>query len=302
MSAITIPAKAAPILPDRWQDERPLFFVLMIMVFLACICAIAAHSSYRAAHQWGADLRGSATVQIHAGEGEDAAALQAAVILLAKEHPGIRKTRALTDDESRALLEPWLGSIGLPESLPVPALVDLELAPNADLEGFSSTLSQRGITAEIDDHQRWGRDIDRAIRAVQILATLSLILLISATSAAAIFATQSGLAARASIINVLQQVGAAPRYIARLFIIRFARLGLLAGAAGAALSLIAALLLWLMSGDGFLPNFALGRIEIFILILAPFLAALACAGAAGFTVLRALARSDYDTLASGQDG
>lgn len=260
---VTIPASAQAILPRGGHADRPLFFVLMILVFLACLSAIAANAGFRAAGGWNADLSASASIQIPARA--DAAA-QTRIVEIAQTIDGISEARALTREESDALLQPWLGSLPLPEDLPVPRLVSLKLTGGEDsLFALEAALVAENIDAQIDDHGRWSADIRRAAKAVQIIATIALILLSLATSAAAGFATQSGMAARQIIINVLQQVGASPSYVARLFIWRFGKLGATAGAAGAGLAMLIALLFWLMSGRGIMRC-----CQVSVLILAIF--------------------------------
>ncbi len=285
MSAdITIAAKAEPILPAEVRADRPLFIVLAILVFLACLSAIAANAGFRAAGGWNSDLSRSATVQIMSG-GEDA---QSAVIDLALPVDGIEGASAVSREAAEQLLRPWLGTVSIPQDLPLPLLVDLELTgdrPRA-LSTLNDAITEAGLDAKIDDHQRWSREIRRAASAVQLVGTLGLILLIAATGAAAGFATQSGMAARHAIIDVLRQVGAGPSYIARLFVIRFGKLGALAGLAGAGLAFIVSALFWLMSGRGsnaLMPSFTLDGTDFLILLLAPILTAVICAAAAGMT-------------------
>lgn len=291
---ITIPASAEPILPRGGHADRPLFFVLMILVFLACLSAIAANAGFRAAGGWNADLRATASIQIPASADT---AIQRQVLEIAQSIDGIGEATALTREESEALLQPWLGSLPLPEDLPVPSLISLKLTGSGDtLTALEAALQAENIDAEIDDHGRWSADIRRAAKAVQIIATIALVLLSVATSAAAGFATQSGMAARQIIINVLQQVGASPGYIARLFIWRFGKLGAAAGAAGAVLAVIIALLFWLMSGRGdnaLLPSFRLDFGDILILLFAPVIAAIICAIAAGLTAKISIDRQGF---------
>lgn len=288
MSAgVTIAAKAQAILPGEVRADRPLFIVLSILVFLACLSAISAHAGFRAAGGWNSDLSRSATVQILSG-GEDA---QAEIAQIALSIDGIAGAAPMPREEALLLLRPWLGTADLPDDLPLPLLVELSLSaeqPRA-LDALSEALDAAGIDAQIDDHQRWSREIRRAALAVQIVGAIGLTLLIGATGAAAGFATQSGMAARHTIIDVLRQVGASPGYIAALFMRRFGKLGALAGLAGAVAALIVALLFWLMTGRGsgsLMPSFSVDGGDLLILLLAPIFSAGICALAAGLTAKR----------------
>lgn len=281
----TLP-KPQPLFPPRARADRPLFVVMMIMVFLACVAAMGAQRSYKTAGDWSRGLSQSATVQL---KSEDVSA----ALPILKAQTGVDEARVITEAESKDLLRPWLGGVELPDDLPVPALIDLRLTNDTDFKASTaqSALGNAGIKASVDDHERWSRDVSRTARAVQLLAMMALALLVTGTIATAVFATQAGLAARKSIIDVLTQIGARDRYIARLFTQRFGWLGLLSGIAGALLAGSLFLLLSLISGqdsEGLLPRLSMGQFDLWILFLTPILSAFICAVSAGRTVLRSL--------------
>ncbi|WP_017931307.1 cell division protein FtsX [Robiginitomaculum antarcticum] len=281
----TIP-KPQPLFPRSARADRPLFLVMMIMVFLACIAAMSAQRSYSAASEWGRGLSRSATVQLPAEQVE-------AALPILRAQSGVDQALAIDPEQSRELLRPWLGDAALPEDLPIPALIDLRLTGDNlfDAGAAGLALTKAGLEGSVDDHNRWGRDISRTARAVQILALMALALLMAGTVATAIFATQAGLVARREIIDVLTQIGARRRYIARLFTQRFGWLGLLSGISGAGLAGIMFLILALFTtqqGDGLLPRLALRQFDLWILFFAPLLSGLICAISAGRTVLTRL--------------
>lgn len=278
--------KPQPLFPRNARADRPLFLVMMIMVFLACIAAMSAQRSYSAASEWGRGLSRSATVQIPA-EQVDAA------LPIVKQLSGVEQALIIDPAQSRELLRPWLGDAALPADLPIPALIDLRLTGDNrfDAGAAASALKEAGLDASVDDHNRWGRDISRTAQAVQILALMALALLMAATVATAIFATQAGLVARKEIIDVLTQIGARKRYIARLFTQRFGWLGLLSGISGALLAGLMFLILSMFTaqqGGGLLPKLAMSQFDLWILFFAPLLSGLICAISAGRTVLTRL--------------
>ncbi len=293
------PLPAASLLPNQPHADRPLFFVMMIMVFLACLAAIATHVSYRAASDWSADLTGTSTLQIMPGSNGDISEsdIERALSIL-RQTPDIRRAEHIDDDKAFALLQPWLGNIALPEELPVPTLIDIELRQAGQIDGalIESQLQQAGIVAQLDDHRRWSKDIAQTSRAAQLIALTALILLVCAAIATAGFATQSGLTARRTIIDVLSKVGATDTYIARLFTTRFAWIGLKAGVSGALLAGFLALIFWLISGKGsseLMPGLNLTMFDLLMLSLAPFIAAIVCALSARRTVLKTLKREGW---------
>lgn len=285
--------KPEPLLPRSPGSDRPLFIVLMIMVFLACLSAIVSQACYDAAGRWGDDLKQSATVQIKPALGDDGEALAQLAAQIIRARDEVIAAEPLSKARSEDLLRPWLGDVTLPEGLPVPYLIDVTLKRDGalDIAALQASLIAQGIDADIDDHSRWSRDIARTARAVQMVTLTALLLLFAATIGTAGFATQSGLAARKNIVDVLTQVGAQDRYIARLFTARFAWIGLTAGAAGALLAGAIATIFWFFtrrSDSALIPGNSLSNIEYVYVIIAPLIAALVCALAARFTVLRTL--------------
>lgn len=290
----SIGRKPEELLTAHPRADRPLFFVMVIMVFLACLAATSAHASYRAAGAWGQDLKYSATVQIKPALDQDGQALANRAVQILETLPEIARASPLSKAQSTALLRPWIGNIELPETLPIPYLIDVALTPGStlDVSLVSALLADENIKADVDDHGRWNRDIARTARAAQIIAIGALMLLTAATMAAAGFATQSGLAARRTIIDVLSHVGARDRYIARLFTERFGWIGLKAGVCGALLAGAVAGLFWLLSGAGdspLVPSFAIDYFDLLLLACAPFISGFVCALAARVTVLKTLA-------------
>lgn len=292
---MTLFPKTQSILPTSWRQDRPLFLVMAILAFLACLSALSVRTTYRAAGTWGDDLRNAATIQIKVQLDQDGKALSEDVAQYMLSRPEVRLARPLSEGRARDLLRPWLGDVPLPDGLPVPMLVEVVLNNGAqlDTEAIQADFQAMGVIALIDDHSRWSRDISRAAAAAQTVAISALLLLVLASVAAAGFATEAGLAARQNIVRVLSQVGATPKYIARLFTGRFLMLGIKAGTLGALLAAAAAGLFWYATHQGrglntFIPSLRLEQADIFILILCPFLTGLVCAVSARFTVLRSL--------------
>jgi cell division transport system permease protein len=62
--------RPAPLLPRDEQRDLALHFVVAVLCFLACLAAIGAVASDRAAHGWARQIRGEATVQVRPKVGE----------------------------------------------------------------------------------------------------------------------------------------------------------------------------------------------------------------------------------------
>ena len=279
------------LLPLEDAREAALFFVVGALCFLAALAALSAKSTYGAARAWTAQVEGEYTVSL---SGADATAADEAARLLSGLD-GVITARAFSDAEINALLEPNFGKSGLPADLPVPRLIAVTGA--ADAEGLgariSTALHDAGHTGAVDAHAEWAGDVRRML-SISRIAALSIVALLSATAIAVIaFATHAALLARRDIVDVLHVAGAGDRFIAGLFERRFWLLGLRAGTVGALLALasVAILITLGRSGaerSGLLPQLSLDFPDLAVLVVTPVIAGLAARLAAGITVMRSL--------------
>ncbi|MDP1554082.1 MAG: cell division protein FtsX [Hyphomonas sp.] len=279
------------LLPLEDAREAALFFVVGALCFLAALAALSAKSTYGAARAWTAEVEGEYTVSL---SGADATAADEAARLLAGLK-GVTSARAFSDAEINALLEPNFGKSGLPADLPVPRLIAVTGAADAEDLGprISTALHGAGHYAAVDAHAEWAGDV-RHMLSVSRIAALSIVALLSATAIAVIaFATHAALLARRDIVDVLHVAGAKDRFIAGLFERRFWLLGLRAGTVGAlvALASVAILIALGRSGaerSGLLPQLSLDFPDLAVLVVTPVIAGLAARLAAGITVMRSL--------------
>lgn len=279
------------LLPLEDAREAALFFVVGALCFLAALAALSAKSTYGAARAWTAEVEGEYTVSL---SGADATAADEAARLLAGLD-GVITARAFSDAEINALLEPNFGKSGLPADLPVPRLIAVTGAADAEDLGarISTALHDAGHSAAVDAHAEWAGDV-RHMLSISRIAALSIVALLSATAIAVIaFATHAALLARRDIVDVLHVAGAKDRFIAGLFERRFWLLGLRAGTVGAlvALASVAVLIALGRSGaerSGLLPQLSLDFPDLAVLVVTPVIAGLAARLAAGITVMRSL--------------
>jgi cell division transport system permease protein len=279
------------LLPLEDAREAALFFVVGALCFLAALAALSAKSTYGAARAWTAQVEGEYTVSL---SGADATAADEAARLLSGLD-GVITARAFSDAEINALLEPNFGKSGLPADLPVPRLIAVTSAADAEDLGarISTALHDAGHSAAVDAHAEWAGDV-RHMLSISRIAALSIVALLSATAIAVIaFATHAALLARRDIVDVLHVAGARDRFIAGLFERRFWLLGLRAGTVGAlvALASVAILIALGRSGaerSGLLPQLSLDFPDLAVLVVTPVIAGLAARLAAGITVMRSL--------------
>ncbi len=275
--------RPAPLLPSADGGDRALVFVTAVLCAVACLCGGASLAVARAARGWTGELAAAATVQVRAGSGETPAEAAARAAEALAGAPGVVEARALPRADAVKLLEPWFGQGGVPDDLPVPQLVavDLDRRAPASAPVLERALKAAGVDADVDDGRRWRGDIQRAARGVAAGAVAAALLVAAAAAAVAAYATRAGLAARRELVEVLHLVGARPGYVAGLFQRRFAWLAFRGGAYGAA---AAAALLALGrgagGGDGFSPLLPLAWSDLLIVVPCPPVVALAAAVAA----------------------
>ncbi len=288
MSA-NVPDPTPPsMLPLRSKEDGPLFFVIAIIIFLACISALITRAAFVSAANWRADLNGAMTVQIK--DTKDRTVKLARAEELLRALPGVAGVSVYNRDRAKALLEPWLGKGNIPDDLPLPVIIAVSLNPKAPASKAEIEISLRAgdIRAEVDDHRRWSAEMNNAASFLQVFSLAALSLLISASIAVTGFATRASLAARRDVVNTLHLAGAFDSYIAGQFERRFGQMGLRAGLMGAALAALAVGAAQLLSSGGsslLLPVFRLDLVGFGLLILAPVLTAFSGALTARLTVL-----------------
>ena len=229
-------ARPTPILPKGHGEERPLFVIMAIMAFLASLSLILVLMGLRQSTSWQNDLKSAATVQI-VGESVVSDADKAADIL--RSLSSVRSVEILSEAEGRALLNPWIGELELPDDITIPALIRLEIVDAAfDPEAVHRRLLSEGVNASVDNHRQWSQNLSSTWNRVRLALFSLLAIILCATVAISTFATRSVLQVRRNIIQVLGQVGATDSFIGGLFVKRFLGLGLKAAATGIVLALV----------------------------------------------------------------
>lgn len=228
------PLAPTPLVPTSSIAGSSLVIVIAIMTFLAALAAGAALLVADASVDWRHEVAREISVQIRplAGRDIEADVSKATAILVAAE--GIRDVRVYSKAESEALLAPWLGSgLDLAE-LPAPRMivVKLDAEKRADLDKLRKDLSETTPSAALDDHRLWVERLGAMARTVVAIAVLIFVLIVIAMAIAVTFATRAAVVGNREIVEVLNIVGAADKFVAREFQRRFLALGLRGGIFG----------------------------------------------------------------------
>jgi len=200
--------------------SRFLPWIIGVMVFLATLSVAGLLLAQDVTERWRSALAGTLTVQVPPPFGEtDPQAQLEEVLQILRGTPGIARAEPLSIDQSRALLEPWLGSGQIIDELPLPRLIDVALRPGARLDFAVLETRLAGIAPGIvlDDHGRWLGDLVRVARSVELVAATAVLVVALTAVLAVVFAVRTGLAIHREVIDVLHLVGARDSYIARQF-------------------------------------------------------------------------------------
>jgi cell division transport system permease protein len=291
-------AMKRPIMPAA-KGTAPLDVVIAVMAFLAALALGASLIAGRAADGWSAGLTGKITVLIVPAVPADGAEMlareTAAALAVLRATPGIARAAPLSDQDQRKLVEPWLGADALVADLPLPQLIDADIAPGTglDVAGLTDRLKAAAPHAVLDDHSRWiGRLHDLA--ATLIWSAFGILLLIAvATASTVAFATRAGLDAHHDMVSLLHQMGAQAGFIAHAVEGHYFRAALVAAGGGTALAGLFFLGAGGLESVGvepipFLPPLALEPVELLWLLLVPAGAGLIALITARLSVLAAL--------------
>lgn len=261
--------------PPTGHTARLTVFTAAAMAFLAVFALALSLAAGRIADRWSEELARSSTLRISAPEGQIAAQTRAALSLL-ETTPGIASARALTEEDQKALLEPWFGPDLPVDTLPIPQLIEIvEDGDGFDAVGLRARLQAEVPGAVLDDHTRWRQPLVRAAGRLRALGWLSIGLIGAATAAMITLAASAALAANAQVIRVMRLVGAQDSYIAQAFVRRFT----LRALSGAGIGMVAGVIaIWLLPSaaeeSGFLTGLGFEGGEWALPLVIPVLAAL----------------------------
>jgi cell division transport system permease protein len=220
------------------------------------------------------------------GGGGNLEALAASV----RAAPGVTSVEPVPESDMRKTLERWLGPAAQSPELPVPALIDFNAAPNANLGAIQQRAQAIAPGARISAHRDSVAPLLNSLGLLQAV-TLGLVLLLSAAAAAAVvLAAKGALDTHRFTIEVMHGIGATDLQLAHLFqrkIAIDAFIGSIAGGVAAAL-----VLLLLAGGAAFAGELTGGAtlrlVDFLLLAVLPFALTVLATWVARAAVLRAL--------------
>jgi cell division transport system permease protein len=263
----------------------PVPVLIAIMTFVMVVVAAAGLALANTSSVVKSGVEHRYSIQIADGASKVPAAMAAA-----RAQPGVARISQVPPEHLRRTLERWLGPAGKEADLPLPAIIDIDLAPGTNPAVVGQAVEQAVPGARFVSHKTSLEPLLKALRGLTLLA-LGLVLLIALASAAAVvLAARGALDTHRGTIEVMHGIGATDDQVARLFVRQIAIDALLGGIAGAAAAgLIIALILGGASTATMLAGTPpLGWNDVLWLVTLPLAIALLATQVARSALLRAL--------------
>jgi cell division transport system permease protein len=263
----------------------PTAWVVAIMSFSIMLIAATGLALSSTAGVLSNAIQARYSIEVPAG-GADVSKLLQAV----RTTPGVASADAVPESEMRKSLERWLGPAASSSDLPVPALVNLDLRPNADAFAVQRRIEALAPGTKLTPHREAVGPLLHSLRVLQWVAFGLVLLLSAAASAAVVLAARGALDTHRFTIEVMHGIGATDVQVTHLFqrkIAIDAFVGSIAGAIAAAF-----VLLLLTTGASFAGELTggatLGPGDLLILALLPLMLTALATWVARTAVLAAL--------------
>jgi cell division transport system permease protein len=276
--------------------------LIALMTVLAMLGLAASFALSEMTQRWSSGLENRMTVEIPA-EDKDGTLIAAdkvtemttKVLDMLQSHPAIAEASAMSEQEVRDLISPFLGEDLVMDSIPLPGLISVHIQDGAeiDLKTLETRLKIIAPQARIDTHESWLKDVLRFTGALQFAAILLTLIIAITTLVAVAGGVRSKMAVHREELQLLHLMGASDDYIAR----QLQRHTLILAFQGAFAGMIVGTVLlgligWLSGEMGvtLLPDFTLSTFQKTLLACLPIILALLAMGTARTTVLRDLAK------------
>lgn len=233
----------------RALSDRMLPFLVAAMSLLAALALAGWAGAAGLSRHWQEGAGSALTVQVpnprepaiqggsaQGGSAQGGAARLPAVLALLTGTPGVATARALPDDELNDLLRPWLGAGAERVSVPLPAVIAVQLRGKIDPIELGQRVLAVAPGSLVEDHGLWIGRLSALARSLQACAGLALVLVVAVAAAVIAVATRAGLASRREAIEIVHGLGATDGFIAGRFAARATLLAAVGGLGGAILA------------------------------------------------------------------
>jgi cell division transport system permease protein len=236
---------AARLLPPQ-RLTGPIPWVIAILIALVVIAAAGGLALRNLSTAASAGLSSAVSVQVIEPNPDLREARTAAAVKVLTGLAGVTAVRAVPEAELAAMLEPWLGEGAASGDVPIPALIDVDLAASAgpaEVARIEAAVKAAVPGARVDAQGDFLRPVTDALAALQWLA-LGLVALVALATAAAVWlAARNAFAAARDTVEIMHLLGASQRQITSVFLRDVLREAIFGAALGAGLGVAA---VWLL--------------------------------------------------------
>ena len=291
LGILTAPADRRVLGDDR--HTRTMRGIMAVMLLLTVLAAALGLGTRGAARLLDRQLAGQLTVQIVEANQRVRDQHAAEALGRLRALPQVASAAIVNQEELAELLRPWLGNGIQDADLPMPALIDVDLADASAPAIGKVEAAMEAVTpaARVDRHARWMSPVSRFMDTLVWLALGLVFLTAGATAAVVILAARAGLEAHRETIAVLHGMGSTDVQVARLFQRRIALDTLAGGIVGALVAFAAIVFVgWRIAalGSGLIGGVRLDLGDWIALAALPFAFALLALIAARVAVILAL--------------
>lgn len=230
----------------------PMRWIVALMTCIAMLGTALALWAVPAAASLNGEIAGRLSVQLIEPDPALRTATVARLRAAFEQAPFVRTVSVVSDSALAGMAEQWLGDGIDDAALPLPALIDVDVAGQVDAATLArATALAQGIApaARIIAHRDWLGPVAGLMASVGWIATILALALIGGAAAIAAMAARAALAAQAPTIEIFHLVGATDTQIVRLLQRVIARQTMVGAAIGGAMALLVGIwLVWLGSG------------------------------------------------------
>jgi cell division transport system permease protein len=211
---------AARLLPPQ-RLTGPIPWVIAILIALVVIAAAGGLALRNLSLAASAGLSRAVSVQVIEPNPDLRADRTATAVKVLTSLPGVTAVQAVPEAELAAMLEPWLGEGATSGDVPIPALIDVELAAGAGpdkVARIAAAVKQQVPGARVDAQGDFLRPVADALAAAQWMALALIVLVALATTAAVWLAARNAFAGARDTVEIMHLLGASQRQITAVFL------------------------------------------------------------------------------------
>lgn len=199
--------------------SRYVCWIVGLMVFLLSLVFVGGISLSSSLGQWNLGGAGRLTIELPLHGVENPESMIDNILSALQKAPEVARVKLVDNQEVLKLLQPWVGQVDLLQDLTLPALIDVDMKPDAavNVREITGILHRFSTGIRVEEHSQWQHMLEKLRLSLEVMAYLFISLIVATVMITITLITRSSLATHANIIDVLRLVGANNGYIAHKF-------------------------------------------------------------------------------------